>query len=235
MYSEEERRLHEWLRDEHNPPVAETIYSQPLNAFQKEGLSVWPRVCWILTHHGLQRSFEPTPKEAFFSRELALIFIREDPTPDLRRRMDVSIGWGGERERLPLPRLAKSLLGPYARKRLYWPIGKLSARNIRSAVEAMYALRYVYLVQEGLVNFDENPTVQRFLFSYVDKFKKAKQVGVGSVLAHILGDYVFPKHSKLLNRSKAIDPQVGKRLRRYTLPEDYRAFSKYIKAQLRDC
>ena len=228
VYAEQERRLQGWLTGEHSRAVAESGYIQSLAAFQGQELSVWPQIRWILANHSPHRSLGPVG-EPNLSLELALIFITEDPTPDLRRRMDVFIGWGGERERFPMPRLVKSLLNPYARKRLYLPIGELSARDIRSAVEGMYALLLVYLVQEGLVNFDEDRTVQQFLLAYVGKFKKAKQVGVGSVLAHLLGTYVFPKRSRMFKRSKSIDPQAVQALRRYTLPEDYRAFPKYIK------
>jgi transposase len=60
----------------------------------------------------------------------------------------------------------------------------------------------LYLIQAGLISLDEDQDVQQFLLSYLSGFRRAAQVGAASVLAEILTHY--------------------------RLPEDYRAWRKYV-------
>jgi hypothetical protein len=127
---------------------------------------------------------------------------------------------GGERERLPLSRkvrkglnprprerAAEGLSVPFMDKRLYVPEGLFSASDVRAAVEDMYALLCIYLVQEEFVSLEERGDVQAFLYGYLRQFKGAMQVGIAYALAELLANY--------------------------QIPEDYRAVRKYVAKTIR--
>jgi hypothetical protein len=134
--------------------------------------------------------------------------------------MDILIFSGGDQERIRFPRKVKKLLHdrpherppdqltlPLAQKRLYIPAASLPKRDVQSAVEDMYALPCIYLLQEELIHVDEDHSVREFLCAYVRKFQGARRLGVEYVLWEMLT--------------------------RYQIPEDYRALRKYMGKTIR--
>jgi len=92
-------------------------------------------------------------------------------------------------------------------KRLYVPEALSSASDVRAAVQDMYALLCIYLVQEEFVSLEEGGDVQAFLYGYLRQFKGAMQVGIPYALAELLAHY--------------------------QIPEDYRAVRKYVAKTIR--
>jgi hypothetical protein len=143
---------------------------------------------------------------AFLGWEMLLRYTREDGTP--AKQMDILVRWRGEQQRSKIPRRVVKSIFPHAHKRLYIPPWEtLSKREIRAWTQDNIALVSLYLVQAGLISLDEDQSVQHFLLSYLSKFKGAVQVGAGSVLAEILTSY--------------------------RLPEEYRAWRKYVSKTIR--
>jgi hypothetical protein len=96
---------------------------------------------------------------------------------------------------------------PFMDKRLYIPERLSSASDVRAAVQDMYALLCIYLVQEEFVTLNEEGDVQKFLYDYIGQFKCATQVEIPYALGVILAHY--------------------------QIPEDYRAVRKYVAKTIR--
>jgi hypothetical protein len=156
------------------------------------------------------------------SHEVRLYFLHGNPHAPVppRQRFDVLLLPGGERERLPLSRKVRKGLNPrpheradeglsvpFMDKRLYVPEALSSASDVRAAVQDMYALVCIYLIQEEFVRLDEEGDVREFLYDYIGQFKGGRQVGIPYALGMILAHY--------------------------QIPEDYRAVRKYVAKTIR--
>jgi hypothetical protein len=115
--------------------------------------------------------------------------------------------WSGPGVRSPLPRKVRTRLLPYTRRRLYLPDTLSGPRSMQSWGEAAGTLMCLYLAQAGLMLIDEDHAARDGLLSYLDRFRGARTVG-----AHML---------------------LAKLLAHYQIPEDYRAFTKYIRRTIR--
>jgi hypothetical protein len=115
--------------------------------------------------------------------------------------------WSGPGVRSPLPRKARTRLMPYTRRRLYLPHTLSGPRSMQSWGEAVVALMLLYLAQAGLMSIDEDHAAREGLLSYLDRFRGARTVGAHVLLAELLAHY--------------------------QIPEDYRAFTKYIRRTIR--
>jgi hypothetical protein len=125
--------------------------------------------------------------------------------------MIVRICLGEERERVGYPKWFKRYLSGIAHKRLYFLTGEgFTPRDARTAWDDLTALLCLSLIQEKLTSFDEDRPVQAFLCSYVGKFRGARQVGVLSVIEHLLRNYQILESYRALRRyiSRTIDGLV---------------------------
>jgi hypothetical protein len=203
-------------------------YSRSLTTPRRGWLSCEPTVSWVLTPHarhpgcGQVRPRGESCDTGDLSHEVRLYFLHGNPDARVppRQRFDVLLRPGGERERLPLSRKIRKGLNPrpYERaaiglsvplvdKRLYLPERLSSPSDVRAAVQDMYALLCLYLVQEEFVRLDEDRGVLEFLEAYLHQFKGAKQIGIRYALGEILAHY--------------------------QIPEDYRAVRKYVAKTIR--
>jgi hypothetical protein len=115
--------------------------------------------------------------------------------------------WSGPDVRSRLPRKVRTRLMPYTHRRLYLPHTPSGPRSMQSWGEAVVALMLLYLTQAGLVSIDEDHFARDELLSYLDRFRGARTVGAYVLLAELLAHY--------------------------QIPEDYRAFTKYIGRTIR--
>src|SRR5712692_8154986 len=116
-----------------------------------------------------------------------LIFFRRETGGS--RRMDVGVFWGGEQQRLGVPRKLTKPLLPYARQRIYFFPDTMTPAAINGACASVC----LYLVRDMLVSLEDTPTVWDFLLSYLGTFKGAKQVGEAAFLAHLIAHYQMPE------------------------------------------
>jgi hypothetical protein len=229
IWADEQGRLQSWLDDlvagsqAQRRPTGAYSYSEPLAQVYVSGLSCSLDARWILSSVAPQRGLahegsRTTSADTWdLHLEVALVFLRSDAEVGRfsARRMDVLVFWGGEQQRLKLPRKVKQRLHdrpherppeqlgtPLVEKRLYIPEGVVAQRNVRAAVEDLVALLCFYLVQEELVRLEDNRGVREWLFAYLGQFKAARQLGVEYALGEIVTHY--------------------------QIPEDYRALRKYV-------
>jgi hypothetical protein len=202
---------------------ANYLLSHTLTTPRRGWLSCQPTVAWILTplarHHdcGQVKLGDESGDTWDLFHAIKLYFRHGNPDAydPQRHGFDVLLRPGGEWERLPLPkkvrrglnlrpheRAAEGLSVPFMDKRLYVPESLSSPSAVRAAVQDMYALLCIYLVQEEFVSLEEGGDVQAFLDGYLRQFKGAMQVGIPYALAELLGNY--------------------------QIPEDYRAVRKYV-------
>ena len=159
-------------------------------------------------------------QRVLFFREILLVFTQGQRTTS--QRLDIVMGFEGEKNRIPISRLAKSLLIPYGSRRVYLPEEVQTEKNIRTAVMDMYALLSIYLIQAGFSSLDDDPAVREFLFTYVRQYRHGKQ------FAHdLLGKILAPRSTRH-SRALKLPPEEQQRLMRYTGPDDYRAFRQYV-------
>jgi hypothetical protein len=184
-------------------------------------LSCQPTVAWVLTPPARHPDGGPVSPGGEsgdswdLSHEIKLSFLHGNPDALVppRQRFDVLLRPEGERERLPLSRKVKKGLNPrpheraagglsvpLVNKRLYVPEGLSAPSDVRAAVQDMYALLCIYLVQEEFVRLDEEADVREFLDAYIGQFKSAKQVGTSYVLVEILAHYQIPEHYRAIRK-----------------------------------
>jgi hypothetical protein len=234
VWAEEQQRLFNWLDEltstwSGQPRLSPAYrYGHSLRTPRRGWLSCEPVVGWVLIPPVRQPSVgrfgsgtEERPTWDLYP-ELKLCFCHGNPDACVppRKRLDVLVCSGGERERLPLSRKVRKLLhprlheraaeqlsGPFADKRLYLPEGISSPSDVRAAVQDMHVLLCLYLVQEEFVKLDEEEDVEAFLYDYISQFKRARQLEIRYVLGEILAHYQSP--------------------------EDYRAVRKYVAKTIR--
>lgn len=164
-----------------------------------EKLVVWTRIlAFLIEPGGLYCG--PSVNWTLTRKEFVIVFARIGGSPT--QRVSVRIGWGGEQSRTPLPKQIRRRLAPDAQKRFYFPELMQTRQVLDTALKDARALVCLYLVQKQLVSIDDDPIVRDFLLSYLKGFKGTNQVGVHRVLEYLR--------------------------RHYQIPEDYRAFRKYI-------
>jgi hypothetical protein len=141
------------------------------------------------------------------SRELAVDVFRVEEGYQRLTVMIYWAPWSGPDVRSRLPRKARTRLMPYTRRRLYLPHTLSGPRSMQSWGEAAGTLMLLYLAQAGLMSIDEDHAARDGLLSYLDRFRGARTVGAHVLLAELLAHY--------------------------QIPEDYRAFTKYIRRTIR--
>jgi hypothetical protein len=150
------------------------------------------------------------PSHVTFSREFVIEVIRLGEGAVPHQRLDMillSEPWSGPSIRSSLPRRARTLMMPYTRRRLYLPHSHVGRLSWDSLIGTVVALMLLYLTQEGLVSVDEDQTVREWLLAYLGRFRGAREVGAHRILGELLAHY--------------------------RMPEDYRAFTKYVKRTIR--
>ncbi|HJY81347.1 MAG TPA: hypothetical protein VKK81_09715 [Candidatus Binatia bacterium] len=223
------RRANEiWQKD----PGKWVIQTRFLSLLREKEAGLWcgPTVNWTLTRNEPQllstRKGAPlvTVRQGESrKRELLLSFLRADCSPP--RRVDVLVDWGGEPNRIRLPRKTRQWLIPAAQRRLYLPLEQRKNQqwNDRTLLDAC-AMICVYLIQGKLVSLDDNLTVSKFLSSYLSTFKKVEQLGASEVLENLLRHYQFPEHPhgwrRYLNKTIAgLDKKEKGQDRSYVIPD----------------
>jgi hypothetical protein len=133
--------------------------------------------------------------------DLIMAFTTKLPSSH-SERMSVFVEFGAREYRDLFPRKLSGVHPYHARKRVYIPNKLLTDRDARIAMEGVFVLLCLYLMQGELIRGDEDELTWRFLCSYFEKFRWARQIGASSI--------------------------IGEVIRCYEFPDDYRAFRMYV-------
>jgi len=175
------------------------------------------------------------PRPLLLWRQMSLCFT-QGPKGAVKR-LDVNIGWDGEQHEHAYTRqLVKACLVPYAPRRVYLPraydayASSSTSQALHAAVQAAYAVLCIYLVQEGIVEWDNDAPVRAFLASYLGRFASGYRLPA-KVREDVAWDIACGTRTRNIKHLK-LPSDV--RLPRYTWEEDYRSFSMYVKQVLKD-
>jgi hypothetical protein len=218
-------------RLEEDQAIHAVVLTQQAAVLTCEPLSCRPRLHWVierhLPHYVPPRGHVLPTKTGMVSlrHERRLVFRQGDRPDDLvlfeepkqesdvsknsPPRLDVAVYRDGETNRAHAPRKGhrklKSLLHPYTPTRLYIPKGPLSKQALQWRARHIIPLLCLYLVQKesGMLLLDEHPDI----YGYLTRFLRGVQGADEAIL----------------------DKTVVTLLNAYHIPEDSRAFHKYVK------